>query len=370
MKSLLLSVFIFSILGFNSFANAKDFDVAFMEKIFQSAQDLPQNKKEAIQSLLKDLSAGETGRLDSLVLNPSAKTHELLIKGLLEGEDSENIIQLIETLENNDEEVFKFLGQLRNRVKDDKDKLDRIRNNMEILYADILATPVITPAIGKRWLQATMITLGAVAVTLSIYPDLIYWYDRGDTQIFLKPQLMLLGLFASASLNEVRVIRSTWKEYKSRLSSRLRAEKNIGYFRKVLNSLKNAPHMLPALDRMKYFASNAAEMAAKDALAEYPSHFAETIEMLKDNSEEWSQLTKFFHSKNFVDLMRRYNSRLFEFEKKQIVEISEGKSIKIPLSIQVEQMAFEHAVIDEFNSWMATEGKMSFTEKFRRVLSK
>ncbi len=126
------------------------------------------------------------------------------------------------------------------------------------------------------------------------------------------------------------------------------------------------------IDRMKYFASPYAENAALQALAEYPDRMVQDMEFLTQNSDHWAQLSRFYKTRQFYDLIEKYNDRLSETDKEILLTYyQEGKNLhELPIHIREEQLNFERRLMTYFDRWMQTEGHTGFNEQFRRLLSR
>jgi len=355
-----------------AFANGPSPDVVLLESLLEKSHSLPQNKKEALKALAIDLSLGDRSRVESLLYEASFSTHDIIVKGLLGGEDAENTVQLLGLLETNDESFFKFLSAVRKQVHSNPAKLERVRNNLEIVYADLLATPVRTPALGVRWLQSVFLSLGIMSITYSTYPSLVHAFNTGNQHAFLPYIAALVGFTALSSVNEFRVMRRSWKSYRIALKERWRTEKNLKYYSRLLRGMKEAPDLIPAIDRMKFFASKGAEQATLEALHSYPDEFAKTIESLKFESGLWTRYKVFFKTRRFNRTIKRYYKKLNAHDKEQLRKLflTKGSMAKFLFDLKVKQLDFEENVLKEFEAWMKQEGQKTFVEKYRRVLAR
>lgn len=348
-----------------------DGEVQFVEKLIEYSKNVPENRKQVMQDLIHDLGMGRSDKLEKMIVSPSADLQKALIKGLLEGEDSENLMQLIEMLEKNDVQTLGFLSALREQVQSDPEKLARIQNSLNLIYSDLLVTPIRSPSFGIRSLQATMIFLAGASLQLALFPTLLDLYMSGDKYAFLIPQVLLMGVFATAAVAEVRVFFRTWRDYKNVLQRRWHSEKNIKFFRKIINGFKKAPHLLPALDRMRYFTSRDAVSTAKQVLTQYPSLLEQQLQDLKEEPGLFNHIKKFFYTHQFHRLMKKLNQSLSETEKQELIRVAESSGEEsLPLSLQVEVLDFERQLQQEFEQWMQREGQSTFLEKYRRVLAK
>ncbi len=353
-------------------AQSTDPNVAFLQRVLQSGEDLPQNKKELLVSLSEDLSVGNDSKLQALLLESSSSIHENLIAALLSGDDAENIVQLLGVINESDEQFIKFLSALRKKIHDDPVKLERVRNNMAIVYTDILATPVRLPALGARLLQTSILNLAIISLAYSNYPDLIESSLYGDGMAFVPYYVGMLGMFVLSTANEVRVFFRSWRAYKQSLRQRLVAERHLESFIDLVKGLKRAPDLLPMIDRMKYFSSPYAENAALQALASYPDRFVNDMEYLSENPDHWAQLSRFFKTREFFRIVKKYDDRLSETDKQTLRRLfrEQGHLNELPIQIKEEQLNFEENLMREFNQWMETEGHQGFGNRYRRLLSR
>ncbi len=347
-------------------------ETEFLETLLESGQNLPQNKQELVQSLLDDLSLGDDTQLQALLLESSSSIHSSLISALLNGEDAENIVQLLGAIDSSDEQFIKFLSALRTKIHSDPEKLERIRNNMSIVYADVLATPVRLPALGARFMQSSMLNLAVISLAYSNYPDIVTSVMHGNDMAFIPYFVGMLGMFVLSTATEIRVYFRSWRAYKQSLTQRRRAERHLDSFIKLVSALQSSPDLIPMIDRMKYFASPYAENAALQALAEYPDRMVQDMEFLTQNSDHWAHMSRFYKTRQFYDLIEKYNERLTETDKEILLTYyQEGKNLhELPIHIREEQLNFERRVMTYFNQWMQTEGHTGFNEQFRRLLSR
>lgn len=352
---------------------ARETDATFVERLVESQADysfsvsgFPANKKELVQQLRRDLLQGNEAALDSLLLKPTAATHKIILQGLLNGEDPENIVQLIETLEMNDAEALRFLSAVRESVQKNPERLARVKENLEQLYGGFIATPVRLPVNGIRIMQAFLLIMGSTSIVMSAYPQLV---SLGRVDGVLSFSMLFLGLFASAAAGEVIAFKKSWKSYKKLLKRRLRAEKSLNYIRNLVSDLKENPEVLTGLERLKYFTSTYAEQAAIEALKNYQQDFIADIETVQGNPEPWALLKQFLLSRDFFRIMKKYNDQLSETEKRTILA-SLGQSQELPLTLQVQQLEFEEKIQQEFVQWMELEGHRQYSAQFRRALAK
>lgn len=342
------------------------------EDLIKKIESLPPTAPELTNQLAEDLISGYDNNLISLLNDASYDSYDLLIEGLLSGEDGENTIQLIEILESNDQALFKFLLALRENVQSDPKKLERIKNNMSMVYSDLIAQPVSLPVFGARLIQTSLLSLAAIGLSYSIYDSYIYHYFSGDTFVFNKSLLLLLGFVAISSINEFRILKRTWSSYRRQLTRRFKAEKNLKVYLSILKDLRLSSVLPEHLKRLKLITSSQAVDAAYEGLSKYSHKIKLILLDFLDRPDLVKKQEVFYQTKSFKRVLQNLSNRLSEKEKTVLISYINGESDfqNLPITLKTNLLEFEDQTQAKFQEWMNEEGQKTYKDELRRLLAK
>jgi hypothetical protein len=334
------------------FAQSPDLDqlAAIYEK-------LPQTEKALFDGLSQEILSESRDILDHLLEGSRPGEVDVFLKALENGEP-ESLVRLSTHLETHSNTYIRFLSALAERVQKRPALFKKIEDRMKSLKEILKNTKPIKPAIGVRFVNATLTAAGIIGFLYGMESAFIDPSNRREFAEGFHFVGTFLGFYLVMNIYaEIMASASAMNDYIKEWKKLRNARQLIDDLGKLVAQARQSPKFQFIAGSFKFFGSEQADRTAARMMPVISAEAVQKLEQLKASGKvDW-----YLNSKSFLSLIEKFKSRLSQSELEELAGLvdsfskkyPESKTIDISPGLQIEILFLEQRIRQELKLYFS-----------------